>query len=206
MNQYRQWDFLIFAILTLFSVLNGQASVFYLIYFFWFYELICVLVDQLFYKGNPNAVLQSGKRKSIFGSFLQMGVYFVFIVVFFGFIASFNNTEILMANMEVLVFQNWFFNANLIFILLERIYLHKSHYAVDVYLGSFTPNMIVLHISIILGAFMMFFVVRNFPDIFTPENLWGSVIIILPFVLLRMWWAYQFTRPSVFLNNQEETR
>jgi hypothetical protein len=45
--------------------------------------------------------------------------------------------------------------------------------------------MVVLHISIVLGGLLMFFVVKNYPTVFTPENLWGSVIIILPFFLLK---------------------
>lgn len=32
----------------------------------------------------------------------------------------------------------------------------------------------------------MFFIVKNYPETFTKDNLWGAVIITLPFVLLKM--------------------
>jgi hypothetical protein len=183
---YRQWDFLIFTLLTLLSVLNGQSSVFYLLYFFWWNELIRLVVDAFCYKGNKNAVYESGHAFEIGTGLFLMGIYWVFLVAFFGFIAASGNSEIIVANMGVLFFQNRFFNANLIFVLLERLYLHKKQQPVKVYKGAFNPNTIVLHISIIIGAVLMFFVVKNYPETFTPHNQWGSAVIILPFLLLRM--------------------
>src|SRR5690606_13590375 len=106
------------------------------------------------------------------------------------FIAGSDNKEVMIANMRVLAFQNWFFTGNLIFVLLERIYLHKKQQPLKVYFGAFTPNVIVLHISIIIGAIVMFFVVKRYPEIFTPENSWGSAVIVLPFLLLRMLMDY----------------
>ncbi len=167
-------------------MLNGQTTVFYLIYFFWWNEVLRIIIDKLFYKRNPYAILLNPNNVGIFASIIQMGIYFVFIVVFFGFLANWNNTELLMINMNILFFQNLFFNINLILVAAERIYLHKFRLLLKVSFGSFTPNMIVLHISIILGAVIMLFVVRNFPDVFTPTNFWGSVIIILPFLLLKL--------------------
>ncbi len=112
--------------------------------------------------------------------------FILFLLWCFCFLANLNNPELLMINMNILFFQNLFFNINLIIVAAERIYLHKSRLPLKVSFGSFTPNMIVLHISIILGAVIMLFVVRNFPGIFIPTNLWGSVIITLPFLLLKL--------------------
>lgn len=183
---YGKCDFLIFTLLTLLSILNGQATVFYLIYFFWWNELIRIVIDRFFYKKNLNAVFVGDKRDSIFSSLFIMGIYFIFIVVIFGFMASIDNHQIMYVNIKVLVFKNWFFNVNLIIAAAERLFLHKSHYPLNVNFGGFTPNMIVLHISIIVGAIIMSFVVKQYPDIFTPDNLWGSVLIVLPFLLLKM--------------------
>ena len=190
---YRKWDFLIFTVLTLLSVLNGQTTLFYLVYFFWWNELIRIAVDRICYKQNPNSILRNGVQGSVLGSLSQMAIYFVFIVVFFGLMANWKNTEIMIANIQVLFFQNWFFNLNLIYVLIERVYLHQQHLPVQVSFGHFTPNMIVLHIAIILGGILMFFVVKNFPATFTPDNLWGSVIIISPLLVLKMVVSYFFT-------------
>ncbi len=187
---YGKWDFLIFTTFTLLSVLNGQTTVFYLIYFFWWNELLRIVIDRLMYKKNPNSKFVGDTRDSIFSSFFLMAIYVIFIIVFFGFIASVDNNEIIFVNMEVLVFMNWFFNINLFLAATERVFLHKTHQPLLVTFGGFTPNMIVLHISIIVGAIIMFFVVKQYPKIFTPDNLWASVLIVLPFLLLKRLAAY----------------
>lgn len=174
-----------FTLCTILSVLNGQSTVFYLIYFFWWNELLHIIIDRICYRQNPNAILDENSQGGLFSSLLQMGIYWVFIVVFFGFIANWKNIAITGTNMQIFFFLNWFFNANLVFVIVERVLLHRNKQSVQVYFGPFTPNMIILHISIVVGAILMFFVVKKFPDIFTPDNLWGSVLIALPFIILK---------------------
>jgi len=186
LKKYQQWDFMIFLILTMLSVLNGQTTVFYLMYFFWCNELIRIIIDKWYAKKNPNAVNKDWQSSDFTGGLFSMGIYWVFLVVFFGFIAASNNSDIVFTNMEVLFFQNWFFNINLIFVIFERIYLHRKQQPLTIYFGAFNPNMIVLHVSIIVGGVMLFFLVKQFPATFTPENKWGSVLIVLPFLLLKI--------------------
>lgn len=181
---YSRWSFLFFSLLTFISILNGKTTPFYIIYFFWCSEFIHLLVDKLLYKRNANAIMAT--KNTGFSSFGLMAAYWLFIVVIFGIVANYENTKIVLVNLEVLVFQNWFFNINLIGIAAGRIYIHLSKKPVEVNEGSVSPNMIVLHVSIILGAFMIFFVVRKFPITFTPDNFWGSVLIIIPFMLLKI--------------------
>ena len=185
---------LLFTVLTLLSILNGQTTVFYLIYFFWWNELIRSVVDRLTYKKNRNAIYDKENPSEFMGSLLLMGIYWIFIVVFFGFIMAPSHTEMITANMGVLVFQNWFFNINLLYVVLERIYLHKTSQPVQLYFGAFNPNTFVLHISIIIGGVLMFFVVKKYPAIFTPENRWGSALIALPFLLLKL--GMQYLKPA----------
>ncbi|WP_111669407.1 hypothetical protein [Algoriphagus litoralis] len=183
-RNYRKWDFLIFTCITAASIVQGQSTVFYILYFFWWNELIRILVDRIAVKFNPNA--QVTENGGIGSSLFLMGIYWVFLVVFFALIATWDDQELSFVNLEILTFQNWFFNANLIFVLLERIYLHQRQAPLSVSFGGFTLNMIVIHISIILGGILMFFVVKNYPGIFTPENRWGSLLIISPFLAIRM--------------------
>lgn len=143
-----------------------------------------MVVDRLAYKRNPKVKVD--RTESIGPSLFLMGIYWVFLVVFFGFIANWENQELTILNFQILFFQNWFFNANLIFVLLERLYLHHREEPLEISFGGFTPSMILLHVSIILGGILMFFVVKNYPDFFTPENLWGNLLILSPFLLLRM--------------------
>lgn len=184
-KKHQKWDFIIFLLLTLLSIINGQTTVFYLMYFFWCNELIRIIIDKFYAKKNPNASNKDWKSSDFTGGLFSMGIYWVFLVVFFGFIAASNNSKIIFTNMEVLFFQNWFFNINLIFVLVERIYLHRKQQPLTIYFGAFNPNMIVLHVSIIVGGIILFFLVKQFPETFTPENKWGSVLIVLPFLLLK---------------------
>ena len=84
------------------------------------------------------------------------------------------------------MFRDWLFNLTIFGFLLNewwlRIYNFKLETKSD---HPFTGRMMVLHVSIILGAFIYFLVLRNFPEIFTPENLWGSLAIITPFLVLK---------------------
>lgn len=185
---------LLFTVLTLLSILNEQTTVFYLIYFFWWNELIRSAVDRIAYKRNRNASYENEQPSDFIGSLFLMGIYWLFIVVFFGFIMASAHTEMITANMAVLVFHNWFFNINLLYVLLERIYLHHTRQPIQVYFGAFNPNTIILHISIIIGGILMFFVVKQYPLIFTPENRWGSALIALPFLLLKM--GMQYLKPA----------
>ena len=191
---YGRWDVAVFTVLTLLSIANGQTTVFYLLYFFWWNELLCISIDRIFYKKNPQAVVADNGKKGIFSSLFMMAIYWVFIVVFFGFFSVATHTELLTVNMQVLFFHNWFFNANLLFVIVERIYLHTTHQQVHIGFGGFTLNMLVLHISIVLGGILLFFIVKPFPNFFTPENLWGSVLIALPFLLLNMARSYYLHR------------
>lgn len=190
LKYYRQWDFMIFTLLTFLSVLNGQTTVFYLIYFFWCNALIFLIVDRLCHKGNSNAIYEDGSSTNFGEGLFLIGIYWVFLVVFFGFIATSDNTEIMIANMQVLFFHNWFFNINLIIVLLERLYLHKKQQPLKVFFGAFSPHAIALHISIVVGGVLIFFVVKRYPEVFTPENPWGSVVIALPFLFLKMGMQY----------------
>jgi len=180
-------DVVIFLLLTALAVYTGQSTVFYIIYFFWWNELICILIDKIFKvfvwktKSNPQETV---------GPFFLMFIYGVFIIVFFGLIANWKNDEIIIENFKVLLFKNWFFNLNLLYILVITILKYRQLNESKTYFGAFSNNMIILHVSIILGGFMMFFVVKNFPDFFTPENLLGSVLIISPFLLLKLVFHY----------------
>ncbi len=191
-NQYKRNDLLLFTFITALAVVFGQTTIFYIIYFFWWTELIRILAVAFHRIGNKSRV-ENQEPISVFGPLFMMAIYFVFIVVFFGIIANWGNEELTMVNMGILFFQNWFFNVNLIVLALEQFLFNGKHTS-SMGMGPFTPPILVLHISIILGGILMFFVVKNFPTLFSPENLWGSLLIISPFLLLK-YLLYRFLYP-----------
>jgi hypothetical protein len=190
--QYKKWDLLLFTFITALAVVFGQTTIFYIIYFFWWTELIRILAVAIYGFRNESRE-EKQVSLSIFGPLFMMAIYFVFIVIFFGVIASWGNEEVTMVNMGILFFQNWFFNVNLIIVALEQ-FLFRGKQSNSLGIGPFTPPILVLHISIVLGGILMFFVVKNFPNIFSPQNLWGSLLIISPFLLLK-YLMYNFLKP-----------
>lgn len=176
-------ELLVFTLLTALSVYTGQISIFYIIYLFWWNELINTLVD--FFYGKLSREKNSTAPKESLAGLFPLFIYFVFIIVFFAFMANWDNNKLLIVNIRILMFKNIYFNLNLLYIAIIRIYMLVNKQIQPQTSKIFTGNMMVLHISIILGAFAMFFIVRKYPLIFTPDNLWGSVLVIAPFLLLR---------------------
>lgn len=195
---YAWVDAAVMTLITALSVYNGQASVFYIIYLFWWNEVISAVLTWVFDKiyKRKKLPVSSAERS---GRFFLLGIYWVFILVFFGLIANWNNHELMIVNMNVFLFRNVFFLANLAFFVLEQCKYHIQNKYDTQQNSTFTPNMVVLHISIILGALIIFFVVKKFPGTFTPDNLWGSVLIIAPFLLLRFIFRLAYTKGSALI-------
>lgn len=197
-QEYGRIDILMMTVLTALSVYNGQASVFYILYLFWWNEVLSVIIAKLFNKKDKRERNQIEKVFGL-GSLFMLGIYWVFILVFFGFMANWKNPDIMLINFEVLSFRNIYFDLNLVFIVLQQCSYHIAHKNYQRPTSGFSPNMIVLHISIILGGIIMFFVVLRYPEVFTPDNLWGSICIISPFLLLRY-----FVQTAVLRNQSIE--
>ncbi|SMC83470.1 hypothetical protein [Cellulophaga tyrosinoxydans] len=179
-KNFNTLDTLAILIFTLLAIYSNQVTIFYILYLFWWNEVLYSIVTHYFKKRkNLEANLSS--------KFFLMGIYFIFIVLFFGFIAHYKKYELVAINFEILFFKNIFFNFNLVLFLLEIIWFYKSNpnEIEQANIHPFSARGIILHISIILGAFMMLLVVPNFPNLFTPDNNWNAVAIILPFIALR---------------------
>jgi hypothetical protein len=184
-NQFGKIDIWVFTILTGLSLGFGKLTVFYLMYLFWWDEFVRKLVGFFYYKKhsiNDRKVHAS----DFFGSFFLLGIYLVFIVVIFMLIANWGNNDLVFQNFKTFLFKNWFFNVNIIWFFIENIMLHRSDKNTEIDLSPFSSSAIILHISIILGAFIMFLVVKRYNDFFTPDNHFGSFLIAVPFLALKM--------------------
>lgn len=185
--QLYRWLNLVFVILApVYAMLSGWTTVFYILYLYWWHELISSSLDGLYFymhkKRNQNVTITN----PVWSRFFLLGIYFIFIVVFFGFISNWGNNQQIVMNVRVLMLSDFYFNVNLVCLLLNEWWL-RYHYATKY---NYTPNpfagrMIVLHISIIGGAVMYFFLLKEYPKIFTPQNPWGSLIIAAPFLLAK---------------------
>ena len=176
----------IFLLLTLLALYQGEVTIFYIIYFFWWSELLRIIAVSIINKRNSLDADTTSKPILLISSLFMMGIYFVFIIVIFGFMANWGNDNMMIVNFQIMLFQNWFFNLNLLVVLVELVTSSRAKNNDILQKGVFSSSMLVLHISIILGATMMFFIVKRFPETFNPKNSWGSFIIIFPFLLLRI--------------------
>ncbi len=175
-------------LITLVAVYQKQVSVFYMIYLFWFDEVIRSIFDWLALKFQPNLIENKSEFKSnLSGRFFLLSIYFVFIVVIFGFIIDFKNQDLMLLNLQTLLFRNPWFDLSLLSII-SREYLQFYHQSEEQISSnnSFSAGMIVLHISIIFGTFFFFFVNNVINPNFDYTGNLGALLAILPFLSLKL--------------------
>lgn len=183
MKQLRKVDLLIMLVITMLGIVQGQVTVFYIVYLFWFEELIRTVVDFGYLWRDKKGIAEKiNFIRTSFGSFFILFIYFVFIVVLFGFMLNWNNPHLLGQNLLVLMFRNWYFNTNLMLFLAQYIYFRNQADNTQLQMPLFSRRHIILHISIILGALIQLAIAPNF-DL---ENRWVSALVILPFLLLKI--------------------
>lgn len=182
-NYFSRLETLVFLLITLLGVLNNEVTVFYIIYLFWFQEFIRTIVDFSYLLLQKKTL----KEKFLFvkassGNFFILYIYLIFIVLLFGFMLNWSNQELLGKNIFVLVFRNVYFNANILFFLAEYIYYRSKADNTGLQLHIFNRRHIILHISIIVGAFIQLAFIPNY----NIDNTWGSILVVLPFLLLKI--------------------
>lgn len=186
-KHFHRTETLIFLLLTIWGVAQGQVTVFYIIYLFWFRELTRTIIDILYaYRNGKEDGKQPG-LKEICGNILILFIYLVFIVLLFGFMLNWNNRELLFTNMQTLVFRNLCFNLNVSLFILQYALYRKSAGKKGLDIAVFGKSHIILHISIIVGALIQMGFVKRYPGYFSGGELWGSALVVLPFLLLKIW-------------------
>lgn len=180
---FKHFEIITLLIITIFGIIQGQVTVFYIIYLFWFQELLRTLVD-LFHVILHKKTAQDKiiALRLAFGNFFLLFIYFVFIVVTFGLMLNWGDKELMGQNILVIIFRNWFFNTNLLLFLLEYIYFRNQTDNSNLELKVFNRRHIILHISIIVGAFMQMAIAPRLHIV----GIWVSVVTIAPFLLLKI--------------------
>lgn len=184
-QKFDRLDIVMTLFFTLLGLINGQVSVFYIIYLFWFQELIRTVITYIFCQRNSSTKFAANE---FLGSLFMLFIYFIFIIVLFGFMLNWGTINLFALNMEVLLFRNLFFNLSILFFALEYVLFIKTNpkevRIEDV--KSFNVRHIILHISIVVGGLIQFFVVKKYPELFTPDNILASIAVVAPFLLLRI--------------------
>ena len=174
--------------ITIMAIYSKQITVFYIIYLFWCDEFLKTIFDGLRYRfkkeqiQNPTNYILNIKNR-----FFMLLIYLVFIIVCFGLILDWNNTDLVLGNFEVFFFKNTLFNISLITFLLREIYLYKNNQLVLNSHHLLSSGIITLHISLILGIMLSFLIKKEFVVF---EN-YAAVFAIIPFLLLKLYFEIQ---------------
>lgn len=180
-----------FLLLTILGVVNGQVTVFYIVYLFWFQELLRTLVDFFIILRQRKSWSEKWlAAKQSFGGFLLLMGYAVFIILLFGLMLNWKNQALLGQNIIVFLLRNWYFNFTVIIFILEYIFYRLNTDNTALQILPFNRRQIILHVSIILGAIIQLMLIPRFQI----QSNWGMALIILPFLLLKL-----------FLDKREES-
>ena len=168
---------------TVYSILDKQFTVFYILFLFWCDEFVRTLFDLLNYFFRKNNIenlfvyLSNVKSRVFF-----LGVYLVFIIVVFGLIIDWNNTDLILQNLFVLFFKDWLFNLTILIFIIREFYFYQKNKSQLKPKHLFSNGIIILHVSILLGVLFWFISAQKIP--FFKE--YATVISIVPFLLLKI--------------------
>lgn len=174
---------------TIMALINKEITVFYMLYLFWWQALIEIFAKMI----REYRITRSFSKAYALGRpiFPIMAGYWIFIVVLFGFAFSFSNYDLFAINAEVLMFRNLPFVLNIgLTIILVAINSRSSSVDNEINFGVFSPKMVILHISIILGAFIHFGVKHYYPESF-ENSIYPYLFSAIPFLLLRTYFDYK---------------
>lgn len=171
-------------VITIIAIANKNISVFYLLYLFWWDEFLKTFFDALNYFFKKDLLKEPvAYFKLVKSRFFFLIIYLVFIVVFFGLILDWKNQDLTLHNLEVLMLQNNLFNFSVLTLLLREIYIYGYNTSTINVHHILSKGIITLHLSLILGIFMWFFITQKLQFM---EN-YATVIAIIPFLLLKIY-------------------
>jgi hypothetical protein len=184
--------------IIVYGVLDLNWNFFMVLYTYWFGELFSSMFDKIKYRvlksrnELPPPVIKEA-NESQGGRFFFLFIYWVFIVVLVGFVTAPDKSW--GDNILVIIFFNKTFNLNLIFLLLGELGLflrnfillrnYDPHYVVSEN-GIMNKRTMIMHISIIAGAFIWF--AMNTDKFFFHINAgkYGTYGFMMTFVLIKL--------------------
>ncbi|WP_299225247.1 hypothetical protein [uncultured Psychroserpens sp.] len=171
-------------VLTCIAVYNKSVSVFYLLYLFWWDELLKTSFDLLKYVSKKQELnLPKSSLINIRTRFFFLMIYIVFIVVIFGFVIDWKNNDLVINNVAVLLFKNTLFNFSLVTFLCREVYLYFREENLFIGHHILSQGIITLHLSLIFGILLWFFLTQKI-QLFEA---YASIIALIPFLLIKLY-------------------
>lgn len=177
--------------LSILALVNKEITVFYMLYLFWWHALID-LFGKIFTDIKKGGSVGATFKKS-FTALYILAMYWIFIVILFGIVFSFYDLDLFVLNAQVLSFQNTPFVLNIILMILIAVLTFNSNQeSNDTEIGFFSGRMLVLHVSIILGAFVHFGM-RYFLEDTEKTSIYPYLLSAVPFLLIRTYFDWKMS-------------
>ncbi|RZK35918.1 MAG: hypothetical protein EOO90_28285, partial [Pedobacter sp.] len=165
---------LLFSAYAIYSIIYNSASIFFIIYLFWFDELIrnvSLLIQVKMHQEdvkNPREFTKQTAISNIKTRFFFLFIYSVFIVLVFGlfFHLAQDEKDALVKNVQIFMFHDIAFNICLMIAIVREILQIRStslhRYEAIPTFNAMSGHLITLHLSIIFGAFLWAFTSGKF--------------------------------------------
>lgn len=177
--------------LSVLALVNKEITIFYMLYLFWWNALID-LFAKIFTDIKKGGSVWATFRKSSSALYI-LAMYWIFIVILFGIVFSFYDFDLFVLNAQVLSFQNTPFVLNIILMILIAVLTFNSNQeSTDTEIGFFSARMLILHVSIILGAFVHFGM-RHFLGDTEKTSIYPYLLSAVPFLLIRTYFDWKMS-------------
>lgn len=174
--------------LTIAALTLQQITIFYLIYVFWWDEIIKTIADEFRLILRKNEIEDPEQFKAAVKTrFFMLFLYVVFIIICFCFMIEWNTKNSLYANIEILLFKNVYFNISLLSFAAREIYVYSNKKIVKIASahGIMSKGIITLHVSIILGILIWAVAAKKLGSIPFEIESYSTVLAIMPFLIIK---------------------
>lgn len=178
---------LLFTALTVAAVGIQEITIFYVIYVFWWDEIIKTGFDFLRSRFKKNEIKDLHAYKATISSrFFMLFIYIVFIIVCFGFIIEWNTRESIYKNAQILLFQNVYFNISILSFTARELYVYSnSAIIINTPRNTMSNGIITLHISIIFGLLLWAVASKRLGSLPVSIEEYSTALAIAPFLIIK---------------------
>ncbi len=197
-----------------FEVVNGSGGIFYIVYLFWFDEVIRTISlwiqAKIYLKKNTNDNTFKTEFRLVRGRFFMLFLYSIFIVVVFGIFFNIfqKNLGALTENILIITFNNLSFNICLLISVTREVVAIRSNsklisnYKPDIQLMS--TNIMTLHISIILGGLFWAVVNGKIGNYKLDLGMFQPYAIGIPFFVIKLFFDISAVKENYTIDTTQE--
>ncbi|WP_299248264.1 DUF6498-containing protein [uncultured Cytophaga sp.] len=179
---------LFFTILSVAALVLKEITIFYVMYIFWWDELIKTLFDGIRFIFNRNLIMDPSIFTIIWCvRFFMLCVYMMFIIVCFNVMVEEHNNVGYDKNIDVIFFRNVIFNITLLSFIVREAFNYVNHKKPTASITNLIlpKGALVLHISIIFGMFAWFLSSNNVFHLSEGAEKYNTLFTIAPFILIK---------------------